>query len=151
MTFDELCVRGTLAVLVCMEMFLAALAHRQDRFFGYKRFKSRAVMGFSDAFKQMVLSPGDLADDMHEGIQEIGSGVVGATTETLYSGGALAMGGAESLWRAADERFGQLGELGGGSIKNLSGLLTGGANPDQRLAQGSASGRAGGSATEAAT
>ena len=147
MTFNELCVRGTLAVLVCMEMFFAALAHRQDRFFGYKRFKSQAVMGFSDAFKRMVLSPVDLADDMHEGIQEIGSGI-GSGVVGLYSGGALAMDGA---WRAADERLGQLAELGGGSIKNLSGLLTGGANPAQRLAQDSASGKAGGIATETAT
>lgn len=133
-TFDELCVRGTLAVLVCMEMFVAALAHRGDRVFGYKRFKSEAgaVMGFGDAFRQMVLSPADLAEDMQDGIQEIGAGVVGATTETLYSGGALAMEGVDSLRRVADHGLGQLGQLGGGSVKNLTSLLAGGVNTGQQ-------------------
>lgn len=102
-TFDELCVRGSLALLVCIEMFLTSLAHRQQRFFGYKKYKSAAVMGFGDAFKQMVLSPADLADDVQDGIQEIGAGVIGATAETLYTAG--------------------------GSLKNFTGLMAGGLSP----------------------
>ena len=155
MTFDELCVRGTLAVLVCMEMFIAALAHRGDRFFGYKSFRSEdgaaPVMGFGDAFKQMVLSPADLAEDMQDGIQEIGEGVVGATTETLYSGGALAMEGVETLRKVADDGLGQLGQLGGGSIKNLTGLLAGGLNMGEQSGQnGNDSRKADSSASNAA-
>jgi hypothetical protein len=125
-TFDELCVRGSLAVLVCIEMFFASLAHKQERFFGYKTFKSEAVMGFGDAFVQMVRSPVNLADEVQGGIQELGAGVMDVTsgtlynaTETLYSGGALAMDGVESLRKAADDR---LGQLAGGSLKNLTGI-----------------------------
>lgn len=159
---QELCVRGSLAVLVCIEMFVAALAHRQERFFSYKSFKSQAVMGFGDAFVQMVLSPANLADEVQGGIQEISSGVIGATTqtlytatETLYSGGALAMDGVGSLRRAAQ------GQLAGVSIKDLTGVLVGETSPgsttsasleavSQEAGSGvAAGGRAGGGARKA--
>lgn len=148
---QELCVRGSLAVLVCIEMFVAALAHRQERFFSYKSFKSQAVMGFGDAFVQMVLSPASLADEVQGGIQEISSGVIGATTQTLYTATETLYSGG----RAAQ------GQLAGVSIKDLTGVLVGETSPgstasaspeavSQEAGSGvAAGGRAGGGARKA--
>jgi hypothetical protein len=148
-TFDELCVRGSQAVLVCIEMFLASLAHKNSKFFGYKRFKAKAVMGFGDALAEM-LKPTDVVADVQDGLQEIGAGVIEGAAETLYSlpGGTLAADGVETIRRAADGTLGAAGQLandtlgaagqlatgGLGSIRNLTGLL-GGESPRRALEQ----------------
>ena len=60
-TFSELCIRGGQAMLVCLEMFLAAWAHRSV--FSYKPYEARANKTFLEALLE-IMSPADVVIDV---------------------------------------------------------------------------------------
>eukprot|EP01052_Picozoa_sp_SAG31_P032376 SAG31_NODE_3545_length_4140_cov_1.821579_1_plen_470_part_00 len=67
--FSELCIRGSQAMLVCFEMFLAAWAHR--KVFSYEPYKAAANKSFLQALIE-IISPADIVSD----VSELGAAVV---------------------------------------------------------------------------
>eukprot|EP01051_Picozoa_sp_SAG22_P001656 SAG22_NODE_67_length_22882_cov_25.671553_18_plen_590_part_00 len=105
-TFSELCIRGAQAMLVCLEMFLAAWAHRSV--FSYKPYEAAANKTFLQALLEMI-SPADLVTD----VGELGAAVVPD----------VALDGMRSVRNAAD--YGVTGVLGVADY-TASGIYAGG-------------------------
>jgi hypothetical protein len=59
----QMCVRGTQALLICLEMLVAAVCHRSV--FSYRRFKSSSSKGMFEALGQ-VFVPTDIVGDVGE-------------------------------------------------------------------------------------
>ena len=62
-TFSELCIRGSQAVLVCMEMCIAAWLHR--RVFSYRDYRAKSSTSFLQA-AVAVATATDVTSDLKE-------------------------------------------------------------------------------------